>query len=577
MKRLAVILSLLAMTALRCPAGQTVTTPTTYGSGSSLTIQSGVHATFSAGSVVDFTGATVNGLSAGLPSQTSNNHKFLTTNGSVASWTHDLFGPTVINNSTGSVKMISIGSGAFGGDDSHVVFFPDDGGASIDANGAFYGSNIVVGEVDSDYIKQGGSLRVDLDTGQLVSSDGSATLNWITNGNGLSFPTDVYDQAGTPSLSTESRTLFTGNEDANEALKWSINGITVPNSDRTFLIGASSIPNLSATLGAGGGQLLISNPAGNTTRYPFGIVGNYRNGVSGERYFSGFAPDGHFTTSQYAYFSGNGSGGGTESGGYMLGISMDVPTGLSISAGDQSSASTGRLISAFGTPTSQATWGRVFEVNVRGGTKLSNPYGQTGSVQYNQPQLVFADVGANSASPAWTYGSIHQTIGHLKIGTYDGSSTEGGEIDISSGAVTLGNNVGITFAGTGAATTRTNLQISDAGNVKVYRAVVFQSSTSAPTATVKENTLGGTVVWTRTAPGIYTGTLSGAFGASATDVWLSAAGGDASAGGQQAVLLVWNSANSVILNTNADLSGTWTASDGVLAGRPACVEIRVYP
>jgi len=46
---------------------------------------------------------------------------------------------------------------------------------------------------------------------------------------------------------------------------------------------------------------------------------------------------------------------------------------------------------------------------------------------------------------------------------------------------------------------------------KVYTALLSQSGTSAPTATVLENTLGGTIVWTRVNPGIYSGTLTGAF------------------------------------------------------------------
>jgi hypothetical protein len=54
---------------------------------------------------------------------------------------------------------------------------------------------------------------------------------------------------------------------------------------------------------------------------------------------------------------------------------------------------------------------------------------------------------------------------------------------------------------------------------KVYTALLTQSGTSAPTATVLENTLGGTVVWTRNSGGSYTATLSGAFPASKT--WVS--------------------------------------------------------
>lgn len=46
---------------------------------------------------------------------------------------------------------------------------------------------------------------------------------------------------------------------------------------------------------------------------------------------------------------------------------------------------------------------------------------------------------------------------------------------------------------------------------KVYRALLTQSGTDAPVATVPENTLGGEVVWSRTDVGKYTGTLLGAF------------------------------------------------------------------
>lgn len=45
----------------------------------------------------------------------------------------------------------------------------------------------------------------------------------------------------------------------------------------------------------------------------------------------------------------------------------------------------------------------------------------------------------------------------------------------------------------------------------VYTALLTQTGTDAPTATVLENTLGGTVVWARSDVGDYTGTLAGAF------------------------------------------------------------------
>jgi hypothetical protein len=47
--------------------------------------------------------------------------------------------------------------------------------------------------------------------------------------------------------------------------------------------------------------------------------------------------------------------------------------------------------------------------------------------------------------------------------------------------------------------------------VKKYVALLTQSGTSAPVATVLENTLGGTVVWSYVGVGTYYGTLASAF------------------------------------------------------------------
>lgn len=46
---------------------------------------------------------------------------------------------------------------------------------------------------------------------------------------------------------------------------------------------------------------------------------------------------------------------------------------------------------------------------------------------------------------------------------------------------------------------------------KIYRALLTQAGTDAPVATVLENTLGGSVVWSRVNVGFYEGTLTGAF------------------------------------------------------------------
>ena len=62
---------------------------------------------------------------------------------------------------------------------------------------------------------------------------------------------------------------------------------------------------------------------------------------------------------------------------------------------------------------------------------------------------------------------------------------------------------------------------------KVYTALLTQSGTNAPTATVLENTLGGTVVWSREAAGFYNATLVGAFTLNKTTVLITQGTGQA--------------------------------------------------
>jgi hypothetical protein len=54
---------------------------------------------------------------------------------------------------------------------------------------------------------------------------------------------------------------------------------------------------------------------------------------------------------------------------------------------------------------------------------------------------------------------------------------------------------------------------------KYYSAKITQAAAAAPVATVLKNSLGGTVVWTRSAKGIYVGTLAGAFTVAKTIVF----------------------------------------------------------
>lgn len=104
---------------------------------------------------------------------------------------------------------------------------------------------------------------------------------------------------------------------------------------------------------------------------------------------------------------------------------------------------------------------------------------------------------------------------------------------------------------------------SGGASYSVYTALLTQTGTDAPVATVLENTLGGTVVWTRDSEGYYLGTLAGVFTANKTTSLMSAVGGMA--------YPAWVDANTMSVQT--EVGGSTT--DGLLIGNT--IEIRVYP
>jgi len=104
----------------------------------------------------------------------------------------------------------------------------------------------------------------------------------------------------------------------------------------------------------------------------------------------------------------------------------------------------------------------------------------------------------------------------------------------------------------------------------VYTALLTQTGTDAPVATVLENTLGGTVVWARVGAGVYTATLASAFPANKVfmpNLVVAASDVDMIMG-----LLSRTNDNQLVLSAQAFGSG---GVDSVL--NTTAVEIRVYP
>lgn len=113
-------------------------------------------------------------------------------------------------------------------------------------------------------------------------------------------------------------------------------------------------------------------------------------------------------------------------------------------------------------------------------------------------------------------------------------------------------------------------------NYTSYVALLNQTGTDAPVATVLYNDLSASITWTRVGAGDYLGTLTGAFPQNKT---FMIAGGTVSIpfGGSinSHTYLFWNDVNSIGLwvGEAAGLGGS-NLSDGLLAY--ASIEIRVY-
>jgi hypothetical protein len=317
---------------------------------------------------------------------------------------------------------------------------------------------LVVADWENNKLFAGNVLSVDWTAGKLYSNDGfGINLDWRTN-DLLSFPSGVAkSSSGRVVMSTEDRKLYNlsvnPDQDPTTSLDWSgtNSALVIPDPSETFLIGATSIPNLiglSLYRSTQGAQLLIStrddNPGPADDKNPFEIVGDFRSGSSGDRYAFLVTPHCELITNSsirmWATVPAAGVVAVDPPGNTMIQISPDVAIGVSLvgNAG-YTDASGVRFITAIGPPDNTGAYAHSYELGPQGTLRLSNNYGQTGSVTYSLPQIILKDVGADVSSPAATYGFIRQSAsGHLKLGSYNNSTNaQGNEIDITSGAVTI--------------------------------------------------------------------------------------------------------------------------------------------
>jgi hypothetical protein len=106
---------------------------------------------------------------------------------------------------------------------------------------------------------------------------------------------------------------------------------------------------------------------------------------------------------------------------------------------------------------------------------------------------------------------------------------------------------------------------------KVYTALLTQTGTNAPVATVLENTLGTTITWTRQGPGIYDATLTQGVWDNTKTVAFSTLG---NFGGTNIIISLYvnNNNNNIKLYSLAPISQQNV--DNVLSNNT--IEIRVY-
>lgn len=154
-------------------------------------------------------------------------------------------------------------------------------------------------------------------------------------------------------------------------------------------------------------------------------------------------------------------------------------------------------------------------------------------------------------------------------GTITGATTFGSTAQFN-GAVTVSANLTVNSGGVLSVADVT--QTGKTNGVKIYRALLSQAGTAAPTATVLENTLGGTPTFSYNSVGSYTLTLTGAF--AQTKTFFGGANFTNADGPFSTLGMIWGTVNTISLFSVTNSGGAGAAID---AFDNIPIEIRVYP
>ena len=125
-------------------------------------------------------------------------------------------------------------------------------------------------------------------------------------------------------------------------------------------------------------------------------------------------------------------------------------------------------------------------------------------------------------------------------------------------------------------------QLVPAPAYKVYTALLTQSGTSAPVATVLENTLSGTITWSYLSVGTYQATLVGAFPSSKTFFYINS---EASYNNgpqiySQKIRQLTRISDDIVFLSQTELNftaGVFSSAGGANNFTNVSIEIRVYP